>query len=781
MEKINLPTTKREIFRKLRCSFVGLILVILGLFVLLNSFFPIRTSIDYAQIILSEEKKPLYFFLSKDDKWRLKSSINEFPEELIEAIIEKEDKFFYYHFGVNFISIAKAFTNNIASGKKVSGASTITMQVARLLDPKPRTYLNKLVEVFRAFQLEWKFSKDEILTMYLNLVPYGGNIEGVRAASLLYFGVEPNQLSLAQCIALSIVPNRPTSLAIGKNNKAIEAARNKWLEQYRKSKTFNNDAIDEAIAEPLDSYRRNSPKNAPHFSYRIHRFHQKDPVINTTLSFELQESVVELSKQYLRRTAQFGVYNSAVLVVDNATKNVVAYVGNPNFNDNKNAGQVDGTRALRSPGSTLKPFIYALTFDYGIYTPRSILYDVPTNFENYSPRNFDQRFNGKVTLKEALGNSLNVVAVKALEKIGVNSMISTLEKADFASISRSKHNLGLSLALGGCGVSLYEMAGIYSSLATNGNYKPLNYLQQKDTSKQNGIQLFSPESSYLITEILSEIDRPDLPSEYQWGRKVPKIAWKTGTSYGRKDAWSIGYNKKYTVAVWVGNFNNKGARALTGAGIATPLLFKIFNSIDYNSKTAWFETPESLKERVVCKESGLPPSIHCNSFITDFFIPKVSSIQQCSHQKIVYTSAEEDKSYCIHCLPSSGYKKKLFPNHTAEILTYYKQIGFPVIQAPLHNEACKHISANTKEKSPEIISPLSGREYIVDTNGELMLQCHVSNDVAEVYWYVNNQFIAKTEGAEKVFITPPRGKVKISCSDDRGRNTDTYITVTNSQ
>lgn len=743
-------------------------------FFILNLLFPFRVSVNYSQIILSKEGKPLHFFLSEDDKWRIKASLNELPEELITAIIHKEDKYFYYHLGINPISISKAFIRNITSGKTVSGASTITMQVARLLEPKSRTYQNKIIEIFRAFQLEWHFSKDEILTLYMNLVPYGGNIEGIRAASLLYFGVEPAQLSLAQAVALSIVPNRPTSLALGKNNEAIIKGRDKWLKRFQNTKLFNEEEIEEALIEPLDSRRRKSPKYAPHFSHRAHRLHQFNPVLQTTIAFEIQAKVQQLAKQYLQRTERFGVYNTSVIVIDNKLKKLVAYIGNPNFNDNNNAGQVDGTRALRSPGSTLKPIIYGLTFDKGIYTPLSTLYDVPTDFESYSPQNFDLHFNGKVTLKKALENSLNVVAVKALEKVGNSKLIETLENAGFASIHRQKHNLGLSLALGGCGVSLFEMAGLYSALATKGTYQPIKYTEN---TEQESSQILSPEATYMVTEILSGINRPDMPNEYLSGRKVPKIAWKTGTSYGRRDAWSIGYNKKYTVAVWVGNFNGKGARALTGAGIATPLLFKIFNTIDYNSNADWYEAPDGLAERVVCQETGLVPSANCNAFITDYFIPLVSSIRECNHQKTVFVSENETESYCSHCIPSSGYKKKLFPNYRAEMLTYYKRVGFPITEAPSHNKNCKQVAVNNKGSAPEIISPLDGREYYVEGNSEIMLQCHAANDVSDVYWYVNNKFIAKAKSTEKVFFAPKKGKIKISCSDNRGRNTDSFITV----
>ncbi len=745
------------------------------LFLSIDFLFPFRVNVDYAQVITSTEGKPLFSFLNKTDKWRMKASLEELPPELIQAVLYKEDRFFYYHPGVNLIAIAKAFTKNMIEGRTASGASTITMQVARLLEPKPRTYGNKVLEIVRALQLEWHFSKNEILMLYLNLVPYGGNIEGVKAASLLYFGVEPNQLSLAQSVVLAIVPNRPTSLALGKRNSAILEARNRWLRHYQAAKVFPEEFVEEALTEPLEAFRRAGPQIAPHFCYKVHRENPLEPIVRTTLQYEIQQQVQALSHQYIQRTSRFGVYNASVVVADNHTHQIVAYVGNPNFQDDEHAGQVDGTHALRSPGSTFKPFVYALAFDQGLYTPQSVLHDVPTTFSGYNPQNFDMDFQGKVTLKDALANSLNVVAVQTLEKIGVPTLIQTLERADFASITRSKFNLGLSLALGGCGVRLIEMAGLYSALANQGHFVPLRYLA--NTTAKDSSTLISPEAAYMVTEILSEMNRPDLPNEYLMGRKVPKIAWKTGTSYGRKDAWSIGYNQNYTIAVWLGNFDGKGARALTGAEMATPLLFKIFNSIGYNKQKTWYHMPETLKERVVCQESGLPPSEHCTKFISDYFIPTVSDIRTCAHMQLYWVSEDESERYCPKCLPISGYKKKPYPNHPAELLSFYKQTGIPYESPPPHHITCRHIG-NVLQSPPNIVSPLEGNTYILEeASTQLMLQCHAAHDVKEVYWYLNNRFIAKAKPEERVFFIPPKGKIKISCSDDRGRNSDSYITI----
>lgn len=764
----------KKLSKKYRHFFWIFPIFLLLCFISADFLFPLRVDTKYAQIILSKEGKPLHTFLSADDKWRIQCALSDCSPLLLKAILEKEDRFFYYHFGVNPLAVFRALGKNLVRGKTVSGASTITMQVVRLLEPKSRTYFHKLLESFRALQLEWHYSKSEILTMYLNLVPYGGNIEGVRAASLLYFGIEPKALSLAQAVVLSVVPNRPTSLALGKKNAAILQARNRWLRRFVRRGVFGQSAVEEALSEPLEAFRRASPKKAPHFSVWLNAHRPNRAVLHTSLEYETQARVAALAAQYLKRTKRFDVNNAAVLVVENASKKIVAYVGNPDFADSRHAGQVNGVVALRSPGSTLKPFVYGLTFDRGIYTPRSILHDVPSRFENYAPENFDQVFDGKVSLRDALKNSLNLVAVKSLEKVGVPALIELLEKANFRSISRSKHHLGLSLALGGCGVSLWEMAGLYSALATEGAFRPLSYLNGQVAA--DSLQLVSPEAAFMLTDILSGLDRPDLPARYLAGRKVPKICWKTGTSYGRKDAWSIGFNKKYTVAVWLGNFNGRGARALTGATTATPLLFKIFNTIDYNSRSDWYEMPENLSERLVCQESGLPPSAHCQKLVSDFFIPMVSSVKTCRCQKLVFLSEDEHHTYCPHCLPSSGYKKAYFPNYAAEILAFHKKNRLPLRLPPPHYAHCSKVALG--DASPRILSPIDGREYLIEgTETELALQCQIANDADEVYWYINNKFFAKSAASKPLFFVPPEGHVKISCSDNRGRNTDSHIIV----
>ena len=740
----------------------------------LHVAFPLPDDIDYSQIVLSSDSTVIHAFLSNDDKWRMKTELKEITPLLRKAIIFKEDRYFYYHNGVNYFAILRALFNNIVQGKRTSGASTITMQVARLLEPKKRTYWNKLVEMFRASQLEHKYSKDEILQLYLNLVPYGGNIEGVKAASVLYFEKAPNHLSLAELTSLSIIPNRPNSLTLGQDNEYIVEQRNKWLNRFKEANLFPEQDIEDAINEPLEAYRHESPKLAPQYAYRMKTGNPERPIISTHLDYKKQIKVQNLVKNYVNRLYNRNIKNAAVLVVDNLDNSVISYIGSADFFNKEDAGQVDGVSAIRSPGSTLKPFLYGMGFDKGVITPKLKITDVPVSYSGYEPSNYDEQFHGYVTVEYALINSLNVVAVKILHQIKTHQFISALKKMGFDQIRKDEKKLGLSVVLGGCGVNLEQLTKMYHAFANNGKYTELNWLST-DTAK-GGFQALSAESAYMLTEVLTQVQRPDLPMEWQNSADLPKVAWKTGTSYGRKDAWSIGYNKNYTIGVWVGNFSAEGVQEMSGAATAAPLLFEIFNTLDYRSEAERYDVPEGIEFRLVCSETGLPPAHFCKQIVSDAYIPSVSPVKTCDHLKKYYISADSSISYCKTCLPEAGYIEAWYPNYLPEMITYYEINQVKYAKVPKHNPECERVFADSK---PEITSPVHNVEYYVDRadTTEIMLACNTANDVDKVFWYINDKFFKSCDPIQKVFFKPEEGKLKISCTDDKGRNSNTYITV----
>ncbi|WP_420152958.1 penicillin-binding protein 1C, partial [Siphonobacter sp.] len=441
---------------------VWAISISLAALLLLDVVFPFRIKPSYSTLVEATDGSMLHAFLNEEDKWRLYTELNEISPTLRKTLLFKEDRWFYWHPGVNPVAIVRALFNNTTTGRRTSGASTITMQVVRLLEPRPRTYANKLVEIVRAFQLEAHFSKDEILQLYLNLVPYGSNIEGIKSASWLYFQKPPQILSLAEVTALTIIPNRPNSLQPGRSNAYLIQERNRWLRRFEHEQLFDQATVADALTEPLQARRSNAPQAAPHLAVRLKKEFPGQPILRTTLVPARQSALERLVKNYVNRLKVNRIQNAAVLVINNRSMAVEAYVGSADFRDASDGGQVDGIRAVRSPGSTLKPLLYATAFDQGLLTPKSVVYDVPSNFMGFEPENFDRQFHGKVTIAYALANSLNVPAVQVLQKMGASTLVEKLKKAQFQTIQKQSGKLGLSMILGGCGVTLEELTTLFA-------------------------------------------------------------------------------------------------------------------------------------------------------------------------------------------------------------------------------------------------------------------------------------------------------------------------------
>ncbi len=764
--------TKQKILLLVK-RFVILSTILFLLFILLNVLFPLPDKIAYSVIVRDANGEVINAYLTPDDKWRMKTELAEISPLLRKTILAKEDNYFYYHPGINPLAICRATFNNILHLKRTSGASTITMQVAKALEPKRRTWWGKAIETFRAFQLEWKYSKDEILQLYLNLVPYGGNIEGVKAASLLYFNKEPDHLSLAEITSLSIIPNRPSSLLIGKTNELISKERNRWLEKFAADGVFTLAEIKDAENEPLTAVRRTLPRLIPHFAYKLKKETGSNN-IKTNIVLNTQLKIEKLTEDYVRGLKLKGIKNAAVVAIDNKTHKVISYIGSAGFKDTTDGGQVNGAAAIREPGSTLKPLLYALCMDEGLVTPKLVLNDVSVNYAGYAPENYDKEFHGEVTMEYALEHSLNIPAVRSLKALGKDKLVEKLLACHFKQISKDQNKLGLSLILGGCGATLEELTGLFSVFANDGVYIAPKYLQ--DSTLPQRTQIISPEAAYLITDELSRVSRPDFPINWTATERMPKIAWKTGTSYGRRDAWSIGYNKDYTVGVWCGNFSGVGVPELSGANTATPLLFKIFNTIDYDSNADWYEPPHGVELRQVCSESGLPPGPYCTNIISDYFIPMISSTKVCHHVQEVKVSSDLSISYCEACAPATGYSKKLYKVIAPELQDYFSKNGKPYQTIPPHNPACERIF---KGDGPAITFPVNGAEYFINKKDPepLQLTASVPADVTKVYWYINDQFYKATSRTEKQFFVPEEGQVKISCSDDKGRSRSIRIMV----
>jgi penicillin-binding protein 1C len=771
--KVRFRINRRSVlrfFKRLGFLFLGLIV----LFFILNWIFPLPDKIEYSTVVTDAKGDVINAYLTSDDKWRMRTELEEISPLLRKTIIAKEDRYFYSHPGVNPLAMTRALFKNIFRMRRTSGASTITMQVARALEHRKRNMLSKCIEMFRAFQLELRYSKDEILQMYLNLVPYGGNVEGVKSASQLYFGKNPDHLSLAEITALSIIPNRPSSLVLGKNNGLILEERNRWLKKFESDDVFTAKEIEDALSEPLTASRGVVPHYIPHLAGKLKRLLGSNATIHTNIDLNMQLKTEKIVEDYVRMQRLKNIKNAAVIILDNRTHKIVSYIGSSDFKDTLDGGQVNGAAAIRQPGSTLKPLLYAMCFDEGLLTPKTVVTDVPVNYEGYAPENYDEKFSGYVTIEYALDHSLNIPAVKSLRLLGKDKLAEKLSSCGFKQIAKDQRKLGLSMILGGCGTTLEELTGLFSAFANNGNFISPQYIQGDSAYRKT--MLVSPAANFMVNEILSKINRPDFPLNWSATERMPKIAWKTGTSYGRRDAWSIGYNKNYTVGIWVGNFSGVGNADLSGANVATPLLFRIFNTIDYDSDESWFTQPADCDIRKVCSETGLLPSGECSNLVTDYFIPLISTTQSCTNRQEIIISADEKMSYCKACAPDAGYKKKWYRIIEPDMQAWYADNRLSFEKVPPHNPECELVF---KGAAPVINSPVNGTEYLISKKSPepLQLTCKTASDVTRVYWYINDKFYKSCNAGEKQFFAPTEGPVKISCTDDKGRNRDIRISV----
>ncbi|MCI0513038.1 penicillin-binding protein 1C [candidate division KSB1 bacterium] len=770
---------KRWINRKwiLRLS-PALILIALGL--VIDFLLPLPTHRlfpDRSTQILARDGTLLRAYTARDDIWRMYTplaGISPLHQKMVRAY---EDRWFYWHLGINPVALVRAAWLNLKAKKIRSGGSTITMQIARMMEPKSRTFRAKFQEMFRALQLEWHFSKKELLEIYFNLMPYGGNIEGVGAAAWIYFGKPPAQLSIGEIALLTALPNSPTRLRPDLNGSSARAARDKVLTRLLTQHVIQPSQYQDARSETVPSQRRTLPFLAPHACDFLKQRDFTERQLRSTLDLHIQTICQHLLTQHVQGLSGKGITNGAVVVIDNPRHEVLALVGSGNFFNNSSSGQVNGALAPRSPGSALKPFVYALALDAGLISHRSVLEDVPVDYSGYSPENFDGLYHGVVTVEQALAQSLNVPAINLTAALKKNTVYRLLKKAGFTTLSRPEAQYGLPIILGACEVKLLELTNFYSCLANGGVFYP--WRMRVGETPGEGQVLFSPESAFIITEILAGLSRPDLPTAWESSLNLPKVSWKTGTSYGHKDAWSIGYNPDWTIGVWIGNFSGAGVPELVGAEVAAPLLFDIFNALARGRNPRWFAAPSGLGVREVCVLSGMPASAICPRTQEEYYLPGKSPHIPCTlHQKRLI----DDQTHtvlCNHCSQGRRFHEVVFEQWPAKLATWMERNGYPIPKIPPHYPKCTSLILGS---APIIRSPSANCEYIlregVDPEYQkILLDASVSNDVRRIYWFVDGKVLLTCSPAEKVFYKPTVGNHQLVCMDELGRGTEMVIKI----
>lgn len=716
----------------------------------------------------------LHAFISSDDMWRIQTPLTQISPYLQKSLIAFEDRWFYLHPGINPLAMIRAVKQNYRSKRIISGGSTITMQIARMMKPKSRTLPNKILEGLRAFQLELRYSKKQLLEIYFNIAPYGGNIEGIAAAAWLYFGKEPSELSLSEAATLTVIPNSPNANRPDLHPDRAIQGRNLVLKQLLKEKRISQGEYDEAIAETVNFGLRGFPKIAPHFCRDL-QLSNDQARLYTTLDRNYQRIAEDLLRVNLDRLQAEGITNGAIVIIDNQTHEILTMVGSGDFYNDFIDGQVNGATAPRSPGSALKPFIYALAIEQGILSPAHYLEDVPTDFSGYAPENYDRSFNGMISARAALERSLNLPAVALEQKLGDKGLYWLLKEANVASL-RGRNHYGLSIAIGGCEISLLDLSMLYSCLATEGRLVRPRFLKTEGESA--GIELFNPGTAYLITDILTGLRRPDLPSCWEFS-SLPKVAWKTGTSYGHRDAWSVGYNPRYTIGVWLGNFNGRGARNLVGAEVATPILFELMNSLCRNRQIPWFSQPKSVEVREVCGLSGQLPGPHCPTLINEYYLPDRSPDKQCE----CHFAVRIDQATGFRLPPDYGGDRKsitkVFVKHPPKVGTWMDSCGFKIDRLPDLLPGWQGLLPGTPPiiQSPSLDCEYRLREGIPLQFQKICCEASVGSDVQKIYWFIDGKLLSEVKPGERCFYTPEVGRHKLVCQDNLGRFTEADLII----
>ncbi|HVO00992.1 MAG TPA: penicillin-binding protein 1C [Candidatus Cybelea sp.] len=542
---------------------------------------------SHSVMVLAADGSILRAFAAAGGAWRFPAETADVDPKFLRYLIAYEDRRFHLHPGVDPLAVMRALGQAIAAGHVVSGASTLTMQTARLLEPRPRVLGSKLTEMARAVQLEARLGKERILGIYLSLAPYGGNLEGIRAASLAYFGKEPRHLTEAEAALLVVLPQSPETLRPDRFPDAAKSARDKVLVRLLGEGVIDPPTYRAALAEPIPQKRLPALNAAAHLALKLRLDSPGNLTVPTSIDADLQARIEALASR--RQAALEPGAGIAALVVDNSEARVIAYLGSADFFDDKRFGQNDMVAAIRSPGSTLKPFIYGMGFEDLILHPETVVKDVPMRFGDYAPQNFDHLFRGEVTAKEALQLSLNLPAVALLDRIGPARFAQRLADAGAPlTLPDKQARPGLPIALGGAGVSLEELVTLYAALADGGVARPLLY--RADQKPGEGHALMSPLAAWYVTRILDETPPPDSWLAATNRRHASDIAYKTGTSYGYRDAWAIGYNARFTVGVWVGRPDGAFSSGRMGREAAAPILFQIFDQLP-RAESAAAETP----------------------------------------------------------------------------------------------------------------------------------------------------------------------------------------------
>jgi len=737
---------------------------------------------SYSTIITDKNGYLLGAQVSEDGQWRFPTG-DSIPYRFKKSLLIFEDEYFYYHPGINPVSLVRAIFQNIKAKKITSGGSTITMQVIRISQPASRNIFHKIKEMYLAFRLEFSLSKDSILSLYVANAPFGGNTVGLEAAAWRYFNCPSYELTWAESATLAVLPNAPSLIHPGKNRIQLLEKRNRLLQ-----KLYDKNIIDKTIyelskAEKLPEKPYPVPHKAPHLlDSQISG--KKGTHIKTGIDSHLQQLATDVINRHGNRLKQNHIYNAAAIIASVETGHILVYVGNTDGDDISKGQKVDIIRAPRSSGSILKPLLYAKSLQEGIILPKTLLPDIPVYYRNFTPNNYMKQFDGAVHSDEALSRSLNVPFVRLLNEYGGEPFLNDLQKMGFKTINQPYSHYGLSLILGGCEVSLWDLAGCYASMMRTLNhfidsnsvyyekdFRDLtvspNYGKHKEKTQFNPFVL-SSSSIYFTFKALTNVQRPPEESGWEHFSSSRQIAWKTGTSYGFRDAWSVGITPEYVVAVWVGNATGEGHPGIVGGTAAGPIMFELFNLLP---PTTTFKIPyDDILKINVCKKSGYRASQYCDE--TDsVFIPvthKKSGV--CPYHHLIHLTKDRRFQTRIDCEPSGevvSENRFILP----PVMEWYYKPRHPEYKPlPPFKSGCE--SAEISLPMDFIYPPPRTAVYVpigLDGNlSRIVLKAVHRNPQANLYWHFNNEYLGSTKNPHHFEVLPVNGTNSVTIVDDEG-------------
>ncbi len=741
-------------------------------------------------VIEDAEGNLLNASIAEDGQWRF--PFNEVvPEKFEKCILAFEDKRFYYHPGVDPIALGRAFKQNTGSGKRVSGGSTITMQVIRLSrNGRKRNMYQKMIECILAVRLECRYSKKKILALYASNAPFGSNVVGLDAAAWRYFGRSAEQLSWGEMSALSVLPNAPTLVRPGKNQNELLRKRNIVLDRLLEEGTIDKITCDLAKLEPLPAAPYALPQFAPHLLQRFKNDYKKLELdytkTRTTLDFALQKQVTQIVNSHHNTLKGNGINNACAMVLDVETGNAIAYVGNVyNVANPELESHVDVLSKPRSPGSTLKPMLYASMLSDGVLMPHQLVPDIPTQIGGYTPQNFNLEYDGVVPANRALARSLNIPAIRMLKEYKYQRFYDVLKQAGISSLTKPADHYGLSLILGGCEVTAWEMAGMYASMARIYNhqqqwqaeyftgdlhppvYIPNAYRTFEKEGRTQNVGLVDRTALWQMFEAMNEVMRPGEEGLWQQFNSSQKIAWKTGTSFGFRDGWAIGITPKNVVVVWCGNADGEGRPALTGINTAAPILFDIFRQLP---NAGWFKSPMYATQKVaVCHESGFRPTIDCKNIDTVIIGISKSNAPLCPYHKLIHLDATGQWQVNEQCESPSKMQNRSWFSLPPTIAYYYQQKHADYKPLPAFKQGCQ----NVEGKQMELVYPEpNSKLYVpIELNGEkgkIVFTATHSNPNAVIHWHLDEAFVTSTIRFHQLGLSPAPGEHSIAITDDKG-------------